>query len=545
MLACEEPIDRSPVMKVARTAAEVLSRHVTLEVESIDRMYLNVYVPLLQRGAGAAYYFREYRSRSVPSPVLMAPMTRRFVASIKGFARQHGIETVSFRRGERKDDRTREFLRKWSGGEGVLYIGKAQEKARALRTERRQAASGESYPWLVETTAMVNHYYFYIFDDDFGPFFLKFCSYFPYNAKLCINGNEYLKRQLEKRGIEFEALDNGILRCSDPDAMQRLADGLSADNIDGLLRKWLSRLPHPFPEQDVRRGIRYAISILQAEFSLTQVFDRPVQGRVFFEQVMRENLDIGRPENVQLIFKRRISRRTPSRYRTRVITDGVTPSLHVDYKHSRIKQYHKEGRALRTETVINDTYDFDVGRLLSNLDDLKKIGFAANRRLLDAQCLSHDCLIGDDVLDDLHRPKCINGQRASALRFGDRRVQGLFGALLRFSLLPNGFRNRDLREAVAALAGLEPDQYHAGRMTYDLRRLRLRGIIERIPNTHRYRVTHEGRRIALAYHRTYARVLRPVLATTMKKDQPARLQRVVVAYDRDIERAWNGLQLAA
>ena len=532
-------------MKVARTAAEVVSRHTTLEVECIDRMYLNVYVPLLQRCNGAAHYFRAYRGRPMPSSALMAPMTRRFVAAIKGFARQAGVEIVSFRRGERKDDRTRELLRSWPGGEGVLYVGKAQEKAKVVRTERRYSASGVPYPWLVHSTAMVNHYYFYAVDDDFGPFFLKFCSYFPYNARLCINGNEYLKRQLAKREIEFEALDNGILRCADPEAMQRLANGLSAEKIDALLRKWLARLPHPFPRRDVDRGLRYAASILQAEFSLTQVFDRPLQGRVFFEQVMRENLDIGRPENVQLIFKRRVSRRTPSRYRTRVITDGVTPSLHVDYKRSRIKQYHKEGRALRTETVINDTYDFDVGRLLSNLDDLKKIGFAANRRLLDAQCLSHDCLIGDDVLDELHRPKRIGGQRASALRFGDPRVQGLFGALLRFNLLPNGFRNRDLREAVAALAGLAPDQYSASRMTYDLRRLRLRGIIQRIPKTHRYRITSQGLRIALAYQRSYARVLRPVLATTLATDRTTRLQRVVDAYDRDIQRAWNGRRLAA
>ena len=101
-------------------------------------------------------------------------------------------------------------------------------------------------PWLVDSTAMVNHFYFYVVDDDFGPFFLKFCSYFPYNGKLCINGHEYLKRQLTKRGIGFEPLDNGILRCSDPAAMQRLADGLTAEKIDALLRKWLSRLPHPF-----------------------------------------------------------------------------------------------------------------------------------------------------------------------------------------------------------------------------------------------------------------------------------------------------------
>jgi len=94
-------------------------------------------------------------------------------------------------------------------------------------------------------------------------------------------------------------------------------------------------------------------------------------------------------------------------------------------KHSRIKQYHKEGRALRTETVINDTYDFAVGRRLKNLDDLKQIGFAANRRLLRVETLSHDCTIGADVLDDLHRPTHIDGQRTSALRFGDPRVQAV------------------------------------------------------------------------------------------------------------------------
>ena len=384
-----------------------------------------------------------------------------------------------------------------------------------------------------------------MFDDDFGPFFLKFCSYFPYNAKLCINGHEYLKRQLTKRGIAFESLDNGILRCFDPEAMQRLADGLDADRIDALLRKWLARLPHPFSANDRRRGIRYDISILQAEFALTQVFDRPVQGRVFFEQVLREHLDMGRPEHVQLIFKRRVTRRTPSRYRTRVITDGVSPSLHVDYKHSRIKQYHKEGRALRTETVINDTYDFDVGRRLRNLDDLKKIGFAANRRLLGVQTLSHDCLLGTEVLDDLHRPQCIAGQRAPALRFGDPRVQSLFAALLRFSFLPNGFRNRDLRPVVAALCGLPPDRYGPSRMTYDLRRLRLRGIIERIPQTHRYRLTNQGLRIALAYSRTRQRVLGPVLSATLDTQSNTRLRRVVANYDREVQRAWRGQRLAA
>ena len=171
---------------MARSVAEILSQHTTLALECIDRLYLNVYVPVLQRAAGAAYFFRKIRGCSVPSSVLMAPMARHFVDAIKGYAERDGIDIVSFRRGERKDDRTQEYLRQWSGGEGVLYIGTAQEKARVQRTERRHnPATGATCAWLVDSTAMVNHFYFYAVDDDFGPFFLKFCSYFPYNAKLC------------------------------------------------------------------------------------------------------------------------------------------------------------------------------------------------------------------------------------------------------------------------------------------------------------------------------------------------------------------------
>jgi hypothetical protein len=235
-------------------------------------------------------------------------------------------------------------------------------------------------------------------------------------------------------------------------------------------------------------------------------------GRVFFEDVIRENLDVGRPGQVQLIFNRRVTRRTPGRFRTRVITDGVTPSLHVDYKHSRIKQYHKEGQALRTETTINDTRDFAIGRRLHNLAALRQVGFQANRRLLDVQTISHDCALGEDDLQRYQRPAQIDGQRASALRFADVRTQALMQALLLFVLLPHGFSNRDLRDNLAPLLGLDPSALSPGRMTYDLRRLRLHGLIERLPGTHRYQLTSEGLKTAMFYTRIYNRVLRPGLA---------------------------------
>ena len=253
-----------------------------------------------------------------------------------------------------------------------------------FRTEkRRNPVTGQTYPWIVRSTALVNQYYIYAVDRDFGPFFLKFSSYFPYNARLCLNGHEYAKRQLAQRGLAFAALDNGFLACADPAQLQAICDDLSAERIDALLRKWLAQVPHPFTAEDRAAEYRYAISILQAEFSLTQVLDRPVSGRILFEDIIREHLDLGRPDQVQLIFQRRVTKRTPGRFRTRVITHGVTPSLHIDYKSSRIKQYHKEGRALRTETTINNPRDFALGKRLSNLPALRQVGFTANRRLLE------------------------------------------------------------------------------------------------------------------------------------------------------------------
>ena len=509
-------------MSLPQSVAEILKEHVTLEVEGIDRMYLNVYIPQLQREGGVASFFRAHRGHLFASSVLMDPISKTFVAAMERFATENQVPLLTFRKGERKDDIAAEHLRKFTKSEGVLFIAKAQEKTAVFRTERRRnETTGVSYPWLVRSTAMVNHFYVYCVDADFGPFFLKFCTYFPYNAKLCLNGHEYAKRQLDRKGIGYEALDNGVLSCADPKRLQAICDGLSAEKIDALLRKWLRKLPHPFSPGDRKAGYRYQISILQSEFSLTQVLDRPVTGRRFFEEVIRENLDIGRPSQVQLIFGRRVNSRTPGRFRTRVITNGVIPSLHVDYKNSRIKQYHKEGRALRTETTINNTRDFGIGKLLHNLPALRQVGFQANRRLLDVQKVSHDCSIGEDAFDKVVQPIEVDGQRASALRFGDPRVQALFSVLVLFSLQARGFTNQEMRALLAQLLGQDPDQYSAGRMTYDLRRLRLHGIVQRIPHSHRYELTPLGLRVALLFSRTYARILRPTLAEIMPNAPPS------------------------
>jgi hypothetical protein len=539
-------------MTLPRTVAEVLSDHVVFEVECIDRMYLNVYVPQLQHAGGLLGYVQRQLGLPIASTAPLARITERFATAVHRFADREHIAWVDFARGQRKDDVMHEHLAAFQAAgrtEGVLLIGRAQEKTSLFRTEKRRDHDGRSYPWIVKTTGMVNHFYFYCVDSDFGPFFLKFCSYFPYNAKLCINGNHWAQHQATKAGIGFEALDNGFAAVSDPAALQRICDQLGPEQIDALLRKWLARLPHPFTPDDREAGYRYDISVLQAEFSLTQMLDKPVTGRVFFEQVIRDNLGAGRPDQVSLVFDRRIQNRkrrpTPGQFRTRVITSGVTPSLHVDYKHATIKQYHKEGRALRTETTINDTRDFSIGKRLTNLPALREVGFSASRRLLRLERLSHDPITGADAIAAVTGPVLTDGGiRIPGLPLAQARSHALLAALLIFRLLPRGFTNRDLRQLTAELRGLPA--VTTGQMTYDLRRLRSHQLIERIPRTHRYRVTSTGQHTAMILTRIHDRVLPTGLAElTAITGPPSKLRTAATAYQAAIDDIIRDAGLAA
>jgi hypothetical protein len=546
-------------MTLPRTAAEVLSDHVVFEIESIDRMLLHLFQPRLQYAPGVVNFFKQ-RGWQYASSALMKPITDVFVANIHHYVAANDLDLVHFRKGERKDDIAKRYRAEAATAAGcrveelpeqVLFVGRAQEKTWVWRTQgRRDTTTGKSYAWLVRDTALVNQFYIYLVDDDFGPLFIKFCSYFPYNAKACLNGNEYAKRQAVKAGIGFTPLDNAFAEIADPSAVQAICDQLSAAAIERLVFKWLAKLPYPFTPDDEAAGYEYDVSVLQAEFSLTQVLDRPLSGRIFFDQLIHDNLDIGRPDRTSLVFDKRIftgrKLSTPSRFRTRVLTNGVVPSLHVDYKTCGIKQYYKGGRALRTETTINNPGDFGIGKRLSRLPQLAQVGYRANRRLLDVQRISHDPADGQAALDAITKPVITDtGTRIAGLRPLDPRCQALLKALCGFGLLPAGFTNRDLRTRLASL--LDVETITSGQMTYDLRRLRAHGLIERVPGTFRYTITDAGHRYARFLTRVHDRIWRTGLAELADPAPPqhADLRQADRAYRQALDHLIRHAGLAA
>jgi len=344
-----------------------------------------------------------------------------------------------------------------------------------------------------------------------------------YPAKIWINGHEWAKRQAARAGIGFTALSNGFAATDDPAGLQAICDRLGPEEITAFAEHWFAVLPVPLTEHDAAAGYWWELSMRQVEVSRTIVFTQPRHARGFFEALVADNLDIGRPEQIELIFSRhRVRRGRPPTvqkvFNTRVVTAGTAVTVNASYKHSRIKQYLKDGRALRVETVVNDTHDLGCQRRLHNLPELQVKARAANRRLLDTERVGQGCVLASPAFERIAHPTTtVDGRRAPALRFGDPRVQALAGALCVGLHAVTGITNKSLR---ALMTGLLGEPYPMCRASYDLTRLRRNGLITRIEGRNLYRLTDDGLAFAIFYTKVHNRVLRPLMATDRPQAPP-------------------------
>jgi hypothetical protein len=521
------------------TVSDLLTGHVGLDLECLDRIYLNAYVPILQSSGQVVAFLTQHLGYPLPSPALFDRIGRRFRAAVAAFAEDNRIPVVRFGKDDRKITVMAPHLHRQAaaGRSGVAAIGVAQEFQRVWIAYQRQTSTGAPQFAFTKADRRVTAYYFYLWDTDFGPAFIKVCAYFPYPAKVWVNGHEWVKRQAAQAGIGYRELSNGFADTDDPQALQAICDRLGPGAINVFVQRWLARLPLPLTEADRDAGYWWELSMRQVEVSRTIVFDAPRHARAFFEALIADNLDIGRPTNVEIIFGRRIRRDTQGVFRTAIDRPLIDPDhgdvlLNVFYKHSRIKQYLKDGRAMRIETVVNAPRDLGCNARLPNLDELQAKARACNRRMLDAERVGQGCVLASPAFERIAHPAVdAAGRRTPALRFGDPRVMALAGALCATLLAATGITNKSLR---ALMTGLLSAPYKPGQMTYDLRRLRLNGLITRIEHTNRYALTPDGIKTVVFYTKIYNRLLRPLLAADQPQ-APPQLRAALKTIDCHIE----------
>jgi hypothetical protein len=516
---------------------EVLDGHVSLKVDCVDRLLLNAYVPNLQVGGQVVTFMTDHLGFPIPSVSIMEKIGNRFRQQVKAFAAQNSVPILTLKKPDRTrwDDRKLDHVRPYldkaeaEGHSGVVAIVAAQEFQWVFTGKNRSKTPGVVSFDFVKEERRVGVYYFYIADADFGAGFIKVCTYFPYPAKVWLNGHEWAKRQAARDRIVFTALANGFASCDQPAALQAICDRFGPADVQGFFDRWTAVIPLPLSAEDKKAGYFWELSMRQVEVSRTLVFDDPRRARGFFEALVADNVGVGRPEEIRAVFvasKRGV--RTPMPSQTRVFSPGTEVKIDFSFKHSRVKQYLKEGRALRIETVINKPRDIGVLARLEHLPELIDKARQVNDRLLIIEKAGQGCAIGSALFERIHQPYVREGQRTGALRFGDQRAMALAGSLCLVVHAVTGFTNKSLRGQVAGLLGRD---YSSSQMSYDLRRLRLHGLIERKPASNTYVVTPEGIRVAVFYTKLQARLLRPLLEAD-KPPAPVELRRALATVER-------------
>ena len=501
------------------TAADVVAGHVTLDISCLDRLYLNGYVAKLQTPGGVVYFFRDHRGKPIVSPALFEPIGEKFRKDIRDWAQANGIPVIRFTAGERKAEVMAPYLdaAAAAGRSQVVAVGCAQEFQLVWTARKRDTGPGGCPQFsFTKEQRRVSVFYIYIFDERMGPGFIKICTYFPYPVKAWVNGHEWAKRQALAAGIGFTELSNGFASCDDPAALQAICDRFSPGTVQVWFERWMARIPLPLTDADRDAGYWWELSMRQVETSRTLVFDGDVHARAFFEALLCENMDLGRPENVELLFRRGQRRGRPTLpparggFKTKIDRYCDLVTLNVFYRNSRLKQYLKDGVALRIETVVNDPRDLRCNRQLQNLPELQDKARAINALLLETETAGQGTALVSPVIERITRPTLTGeGRKAPALRFGDLRVQALAGAIAAMLFTVTGITNKTLR---GLMTGLLHRPYSMNQASYDLSRLARNGLIQRVPCRNHYTLTRDGLLFAHFYTKVYDHVLRPLMA---------------------------------
>jgi hypothetical protein len=502
------------------TVNDVLDGHVKLDLQCLDRLYLHGYLGRLQVG-GQLIQFLKHRGYPIPSAACLQQIGDTFRRRVASFADANHIPVVPLKAADRNIELMQPYLdaAALTGRSQVAAIGVAQEPQRVFIGRKRDTDPSRCPQFSFEKKdRRVTVYYFYLWDASFGPAFIKVCTYCPWPVKVWVNGHEWAKQQARKLGLGFTELSNGFAACDDPALLQRICDSLQPGTIEVFFQRWLHRLPLPLAPADRDAGWWWELSTAQVEVSRTIVFTQPRYARAFFDALVTDNLDLGRPDTIEIIFDRRVRSDTISEFKTKVITRGTEVTVNAFYKHSRIKQYLKDGRALRIETVVNAPGDLGCQRRLHNLDELQARARAVNARLLQTERAGQACVLANPVFARIAHPSVdADGRRATAMRFGDSRVQALAGALSVTLCAVTGITNRSLR---ALMTGPLGTPYGMTQASYDLARLRRNGLITRRPHANTYDLTADGLAFAIFYTKVHDRILAPLFAAGQPQAPP-------------------------
>jgi hypothetical protein len=520
-----------------------------------DRILLNGVIQVLQNPACVVGFLKEKRQADRVTPAYFRAISIDYHDFVQALAEQQHVEILMPPKGIRREEWVEPYYEQLQGQTGIAVILKARENARVAVSFPRQ---GDHVELL---NRFVQQYYFYLQDRDFGRMFVRVCPYFPFSARICLNGHEWRAGRLREEGIAFEQCANAFLAWEAPARLQELADRFSAADIEACGHRWLAQLVPFFTDRERRhQGFGYRLFVSQVEYCTNLIFERRAALDRLHERLLDLNRSIGHPDKIAMIFGRRITKHTDAGLKTQVLDHDLgLPVIRSESKSSSIKQYARDNLVLRTETTSYHTPDLGVNKGVEHLPELRETMAAANDRYLDVQQDVLETFVDRGQLERLRQPTVsTSGRRTPGLKLDDPRRLAVLQALTCFALLAGRgrFRSTDLHAKVAKGLGQTTASYTLGQLRYDLGKLRGKGLVERVAGTQSYRLPSEGYRIAVLYLKLFHRIYAPLTAGIMEpvpwddKVPPegrALLDRLYAALDHDLNRLFEtvGLRQAA
>lgn len=475
-----------------------------------DRILLNALIQPFQQPERVIGFFWSYRHLYPVSRQLLRDIANQFHYWVLNRSQKWQVDIQKDPEG-RRDDFLAPCFRQ-AEPDQVVAIIKAREPARIL------TAIGKEQNWHLEIKSRwVDQYNFYVNDRHWGPMFVRVCPYFPFSARVCLNQHHWLAQRMRQRGISFQQCTNAFLRCSDPEALQQLADSLTADDLLTCAHKWLTRFTPFFTSQERKQaGVQHRLFFSQTEYCDNLVFRRRAAVDALEQRLLDANRAIGQPNKLTLIFGRRITRYHHGKLQT-VIEDLNLPNpvIRSHYQHGFLKQYVRDRCLLRTEPATNNVTDYGVGKAVENLPQLREKLNPLIDRYLDVQQDILETFVDRGQLQKLTQPTLLpHGKRVPGLKLDHPRQRAIMHALVRFCYLASDgiFTTAELYPHVLAALRLSAADYKLSSLRYDLWKLRAKGLVERIPHARRYRLLPHGYQICLLFLKLFEKIYAPLTA---------------------------------
>ncbi len=488
-----------------------------------DRIVINGHLLGLMRESQIVYFFRNVCGHRQLTKELLRQRTQEYQVWVEQFARKHQLPLVWAEKGVRKEElvarRQQRCLRERKFG--VYYILKSQEQGWTFRICSPKFASADpNYQIVRKQRSRYTHYYFYIVDAVVGPMVLRVASFLPFAVTAYLNGHNYLERELTRQGVSFVKDDNRFVSVADPAKLQAAADQLDGKTLQQRIDYWALIVAPKFSarERAACGGLHRLYVMEQIEYCRNFIFKRSWPIRSIFQRSCELGLYLLTADRIVALFGKQNTRRVRGKLQN--VMERVDHGMHVFRtwcRNSFLKQYEKAATFLRLELVSNNVRDFGLKKSLAHWEAMRQRFQEITDRFAGVQAQNLNVHGQLDVLARLAEPVIQGKTKVSGIKLEQKRLLRLLEILLQGA---GGHLKRwttaQLRQTVLEQCGLKEKDYNLNQIRYDLRKIRLHGLIERLPHTHAYRFTQRGQKLALLLIQLRKRIYGPIAFGTLR-----------------------------